>query len=90
MESTQKPVDRDAAEEAAEPRRRAAANPATRRAPVARRVPVDPAGTAAAPAADANDEVAGRRGSRRSRRSGRPVSRFWKRGGPCVTRRSGS
>ena len=56
MESTQKPVDRDAAEEAAEPRRRAAANPATRRAPVARRVPVDPAGTAAAPAADANDE----------------------------------
>lgn len=60
MESTQKPVDRDAADEAVEPRRRAAANPTARRAPAAKRVPVDPASGTAAPAAvppaDANDE----------------------------------
>ncbi|SFS37141.1 RNA degradosome polyphosphate kinase [Methylobacterium sp. yr668] len=59
MESTQKPVDRDAADEAPEPRRRATANPATRRAVAPKRLQADPVAGAAAPAEaipDANDE----------------------------------
>ncbi|MBN4093983.1 MULTISPECIES: RNA degradosome polyphosphate kinase [Methylobacterium] len=59
MESTQKPVDRDAADEAPEPRRRATANPATRRAVAPKRLQADPVAEAAAPAEaipDANDE----------------------------------
>jgi polyphosphate kinase len=61
MESTQKPMERDVADEAAEPRRRSAANPAARRAPATRRVPAEPgtgvtAPAATGPAPDANDE----------------------------------
>ncbi|MCJ2053225.1 RNA degradosome polyphosphate kinase [Methylobacterium sp. J-070] len=41
MESTQKPVDRDADDEAAEPRRRAAVTPTPRRTPMARRTPAE-------------------------------------------------
>ncbi|SEH34827.1 polyphosphate kinase [Methylobacterium sp. 275MFSha3.1] len=59
MESTQKPVDRDAADEAPEPRRRATASPATRRAVAPKRLQADPVAGAAAPTEaipDANDE----------------------------------
>ncbi|MCJ2022000.1 RNA degradosome polyphosphate kinase [Methylobacterium sp. E-065] len=47
MDSTQKPTEREAADEAAEPRRHSASHPTTRRAPAVRRTP---AGATAAPA----------------------------------------
>ncbi|URD39386.1 RNA degradosome polyphosphate kinase [Methylobacterium tardum] len=58
MESTQKPVERDVAEEAAEPRRRSTTPPTTRRVPAARAALADgPAKPPIAGAtADANDE----------------------------------
>ena len=49
MESTQKPMDRDTADAAAEPRRRAAASPTVRRAPAVKQVAE--AGDSAAPSA---------------------------------------
>jgi polyphosphate kinase len=48
MDSTQKPVEREAADEAAEPRRRSAVNPTPRLPPVARRAPASAAQGAAA------------------------------------------
>ncbi|MGU3666968.1 RNA degradosome polyphosphate kinase [Methylobacterium sp. A49B] len=51
MESTQKPMDRDAADEAAEPRRRSATPSTTRRTPTTRRSPVELAAGVTTPAA---------------------------------------
>ena len=57
MDSTQKPVEREAADEAAEPRRRPAANPTPRRAPAVRRTSAATAQSATAPAASGGDRA---------------------------------
>ncbi|MCJ2085692.1 RNA degradosome polyphosphate kinase [Methylobacterium sp. E-005] len=68
MDSTQKPVEREAADEAAEPRRRSATNPTIRRAPVVRRPAAGTApGATAAPAAAARPAAQPRPAATRTR-----------------------